>query len=141
MSTLTVRLVDEAEYPALAKLLEDRIVAFNEEETGLRDGAWLGGRIAGERGELLAGFNGHTWGGCCVIDHVWVDASLRGQGVGSRLMDAAEDEARRRGCDQVVLSSHDFQAPGFYRKRGYVEVAVVDGRPRGHQNVILLKKL
>jgi|GEM_PF-424515 len=141
MTLSPVRLVDDDEYAQVAALLEARIIEYNEAVTGYRDGRWIGGVMTNEEGEVVAGFNGHTWGGCCQIDHVWVHESLRGQGIGSRLMDSAETEARSRGCDQLVLSSHDFQAPGFYMKRGYIRIGVVEGRPRGHSNVLLVKAL
>jgi GNAT superfamily N-acetyltransferase len=141
MTLSDVRLVDDEEYVEVAKVLEARIIEYNEAATGYRDGRWIGGVITDDQAEVVAGFNGHTWGGCCQIDHVWVHESLRGQGIGSKLMDAAEAEARNRGCDQVVLSSHSFQAPGFYVKRGYSRIAEIEGRPRGHSNVMLVKAL
>jgi len=45
------------------------------------------------------------------------------------------------GCAQVVLSSHGFQAPAFYRRHGYVEVGRVEGYPRGDAQIYLRKAL
>jgi ribosomal protein S18 acetylase RimI-like enzyme len=61
--------------------------------------------------------------------------------MGSRLLAAAEAEIRRRGCDQVVLSTHSFQAPGFYAQFGYQECGRTPGYPRGHAEIHLLKQL
>jgi hypothetical protein len=34
-----------------------------------------------------------------------------------------------------------FQAPAFYKERGYVQVGTVDGYPGGSQKIILRKNL
>lgn len=79
----------------------------------------------------MAGISGGTWGGCCELSHLWVDEALRGRGIGRALVGAAEGEARRRECTQVVLLSHEVQAPGFYERLGYETVGVVEGYPTG----------
>ena len=66
----------------------------------------------------LAGLHGWTWGGSCYIQDLWVHKDLRGQGYGTQLLHAAEQEARTRGCAHMVLSSYSFEAPGFYQKHG-----------------------
>ena len=72
---------------------------------------------------------------------VWVANSQRGLGLGRALMQAAEAEALRRGCRQVVLSTHSFQAPRFYERLGYVRQAVIEGEPAGHSNIVYAKRL
>lgn len=52
-------------------------------------------------------------------ERVAVLAERRGQGVGARLMQALEDEARRLGLDAVVLNAQ-VSALSFYLGRGYV---------------------
>jgi len=121
--------------------LEDRIYEYNVGATGIDDGRWLGVLVRDEDGTLVAGLAGTTWGACCKVRDVWVREDLRGKGMGTRLLDAAEAEARSRGCTQVVLSSHSFQAPDFYRKRGFEVFAVVEDDPVGHREVYLRKRL
>lgn len=48
-----------------------------------------------------------------------VDEGYRGSGLGSRLVAAVEDAYRGKGYDAVTLTTFGFQAPAFYRKRGY----------------------
>lgn len=121
--------------------LEERLYEFNVERTGLDDGEHLAVFVRSEEGSLEAGLFGDTWGGCCKIRDVWIRADLRGRGLGTELLKTAEAEARRRGCSQIVLSSHSFQAPDFYRKLGYETYAVLDDYPVGHQEIYLRKYL
>lgn len=52
-------------------------------------------------------------------ERVAVRAEARGSGLGHRLMDALEAEARRLGHTEVVLSAQK-QVISFYAQRGYV---------------------
>jgi ribosomal protein S18 acetylase RimI-like enzyme len=48
----------------------------------------------------------------------------------------------RRGCRQLVLSTHSFQAPAFYRKLGFHVVAdLPDYYLIGHSHFLLRKQL
>ena len=125
----------------LAIELSDRINAFNVEATGFDDGRWLRAAQRGPDGSLEAGLAGWTWGGCGYIEYLWVRDDLRGTGVGSRLLEAAEAEATARGCAQIVVSSHSFQAPGFYVRHGYREYGRIEGYPQGYAEVHLVKDL
>ena len=56
-------------------------------------------------------------------------------------MDMIEQEALARRCALIVLETHDFQAPEFYRRRGYTVAGSVEGYPRGHRNFTFVKRL
>jgi ribosomal protein S18 acetylase RimI-like enzyme len=121
--------------------LGDRLYDFNVGATGISDGTQLGYFLRGPDGVMGAGLHGHTWGGTCEISRLWVSDELRGRGVGSRLMAAAEEEARRRGCTQMFLSTHSFQAPAFYARLGYEEIGRITNYPAGHDQIFLVKQL
>jgi len=121
--------------------LEDRIYEFNSAATGITDGAWLAIVVRDDDGRIVAGICGNTWGGCAEIRQFWVEESRRKQGLGTSLLRAAEKEAQRRGCRQMLLMTFSFQAPAFYAKHGFQVVAVVDDHPHGHTNMLLRKRL
>jgi GNAT superfamily N-acetyltransferase len=127
--------------PELVQYLEDRIYEFNSSATGITDGEWLAIFVKDGQGRIVAGICGNTWGSCFEIRQFWVQEARRKQGLGTRLLGAAENEARRRGCRQVLLMTFTFQAPAFYAKHGFEVVAVVDDHPRGHKNLLLRKRL
>jgi GNAT superfamily N-acetyltransferase len=121
--------------------LEAYIDAFNAIETGIADARSLSIIMRHPGGDLRAGLHGHTWGGTCQIRLLWVRAPCRLAGLGSALLKAAEKEARRRGCRQIMLSTHSFQAPGFYTRHGFEQVATIADNPLGHADILMLKRL
>lgn len=95
-----------------------------------------------ESGGLAGGLVGHTWAGWLHVTYLWVDTPHRGAGLGSRLLGQAEHVARtERGCRAVRVETWDFQAPGFYRKRGYEVVGVIPDYPPGITEYTLTKTL
>jgi GNAT superfamily N-acetyltransferase len=127
--------------PAEIGLLEDRLYEFNAKTTGIGDALGLAIFERDDQDEVVAGLCGHTWGGCCEIRQLWVHEKVRGLGIGRRLLELAEREARRRDCFQIILATHSFQAPGFYLRLGFEIVASVPEYPRGHQHLHLRKVL
>ncbi len=123
------------------RFLEDGLYAFNLEATGIADGNLIAILPRAADGTLIAGAYGWSWGGTCYIRYLFVAAPLRKQGLGTRLMRAVEAEARARGCVQIVLETHSFQAPDFYQKLGFALTGRVEDYPRGHQYLTLVKRL
>jgi ribosomal protein S18 acetylase RimI-like enzyme len=123
------------------EFLEDRLYEFNAGTTGIDGGRTLGVFLRDEARNIVAGATGHTWGEACELRQVWVAESLRGRGLGRRLMTEAQAEALRRGCRQLVLTTHSFQAPEFYRKLGFEVVSEILDCPRGHSHLTLRKRL
>jgi len=132
--------VSEAD-DGLRERLDQEIQAFNGAATGYLDGRLVCIAVRDDGGDLRAGLFGWTWGGCGYVDLLWVRSDQRGSGLGSRLLATAEEEIARRGCDRVVLSTHSFQAPGFYARVGYKECGRTPGYPHGHDDIHLVKRL
>ena len=92
--------------PGDVQYLEDRIYEFNSSTTGITDGGWLAIFVRDENHRIVAGICGNTWGGCAEIRQFWVDEPRRKQGLGTRLLAAAEAEARRRGAGDLITVVH-----------------------------------
>lgn len=123
----------------LQQRLDDELTAFNAEATGAGTPQPLSIRATDADGELAGGLTAWIWGSCCAVGMLWVREDQRHAGWGSRLMRAAEEEAVRRGCTEMIVSSFTFQAPDFYKGLGYRETGRTEGIPGGHQDVHMHK--
>ena len=63
------------------------------------------------------------------VETLWVREDLRRAGLGARLLATAEVEAVRRGCREMHLDTHSYQAPDFYHHRGYAVIGELPGWP------------
>ena len=68
------------------------------------------------------------------IRRVFIDSSVRGRGVGRRLLEGLEEQARRLGYRRVRLNTGDRQpeALGLFRSAGYLEVEDFNGYAFAH---------
>ena len=92
-------------------------------------------------GVLHGGLIGLTWWGWLRVEILWIDEMLRHEGWGARLLEMAEQEAIRRGCQHVFLDTMSFQALPFYLKRGYRVFGQLEDLPEGHRMYFLQKQL
>ncbi len=63
------------------------------------------------------------------VEGVRVDRSLRGLGIGERMIDAIVDKSRARGCEAVA--THDQQAA--HRRAAFLQAPRLRGFPRRHE--------
>ena len=78
----------------------------------------IGVYVRDEKGVMLGGLIGVRKGDWLNIDYLWVSDTVRGTGVGSQLIKAAEEEARRKGCKHALVDTASFQARPFMKNRG-----------------------
>ena len=123
------------------EFIERELVAFNVECSRPYDLMPLGVFVRNADGATLGGATGHTNWSWLTIDGFWLPEALRRGGWGGRILAAAEEEARRRGCNRSRLYTYSFQAQGFYEKQGYTVFGVLDDYPPGHRQVWLRKDL
>jgi ribosomal protein S18 acetylase RimI-like enzyme len=134
-------MVETEPRPEDIRFLEQHLYEFNSRATGFSDGKVLSLFVRTIDGSPVAGAFGWTWGGTCYIRHLFVPENMRRQGQGTMLMRAVEKEAKSRDFRQIVLETYDFQAPGFYEKLGFRVVGRVGDYPRGHEYLMLVKRL
>jgi GNAT superfamily N-acetyltransferase len=91
--------------------------------------------------ETLGGLWGWTSFSFLHIDVLFIPESIRGTGLGRRLVSQAEQEAVQRGCHGVWLDTFSFQARGFYERLGYTVFGSIEGYPPGHSRFFLKKDL
>ena len=97
--------------------------------------------VRDERFRIVAGVYGRINWGWLHVSRLWVDPNHRGRGWGARLLERLEAAAVAHGCSRAHLDTFSYQAPDFYRRRGYVVFAALDDYPPGHQRVFMHKRL
>ena len=115
-------LLGQLGYPARAAAVRrrlERLAASNADET------WVAERdaeIVGLVGLHVSESLEHD-GPVGKISEIVVEERLRGKGIGATLMEAAEREARRRGCVLLFLTTAERrgEAHRFYRRLGFEE--------------------
>lgn len=91
-------------------------------------------------GEIIGGAVGRTWGACCELLQLWVHPDHRRSGTASRLLLEFEAMGGARGCHTFYLTTLSYQAPEFYRKRGYAALAEISGYPESIIKYLMQKR-
>lgn len=92
-------------------------------------------------GQVIGGAVGRRWGSCCELQQLWVEPSHRRQGLASALLRSFEAQARAHGCVSCFLETFSFQAPAFYRARGYAQDHALTLYPHGIVKFLMIKPL
>ncbi|MEX3020600.1 GNAT family N-acetyltransferase [Kluyvera sp. STS39-E] len=82
------------------------------------------------QGTMRGGLIGQRKGDWLSIDYLWVCETVRGDGVGSALINRAEAVAREKGCLHALVDTISFQALPFYQKQGYQLVNTLENFPQ-----------
>jgi GNAT superfamily N-acetyltransferase len=134
-------LTDAADADAKAAI-DEGLREYNREQVGFTDGRGLSVLVSDPAtGKVVGGLTGFTSFGVFFLDLFHLPAALRRQGLGDRIMQMAEEEARKRGCKKAVVYTITFQAPAFYERHGYTRFGMVEVPPPGASRVFLQKAL
>ncbi|WP_437578646.1 GNAT family N-acetyltransferase [Sorangium sp. So ce887] len=108
--------------PPLDPRYREALAAIAEDPNNALLVAEVEGRVAGAFHLTLIQYVANRGGRVAQIENVIVDPSLRSRGIGEAMMRWAIDEARRRGCFRVQLTSNKVRrrAHRFYERLGFV---------------------
>ena len=112
-----------------SQIIGDLIRSYNRSKREVAESESLNLYVEDDSGELMAGLVAETFGKWLEIEYLFVKEDLRGQGIGSQLLQQAESEAKKRNCRYVFVNTYQFQAPAFYQKQGYKEVFTLKDYP------------
>lgn len=135
----TVQLSDLAD-AALRQAIAGPLLQYNESLAGPGNYRPLVLALRDEAGAVIGGLWASTGYGWLYTQMLYVPETLRGQGVGQRLMAQAEDEARRRGCRHAWVDTQ-FGARPFYEGQGYTVFGELPDYPPGFARTFLKKAL
>ena len=124
------------------ELISAGLDRFNIETTGIADRRPIAVLVKDpDTHEILGGMTGRTSLGLLFIDLFFLPETLRGSGLGSQMLQMAEDEGRRRGCHAAVLYTISFQAPDFYKRHGWQAFGEIACNPPGTSRIFMTKPL
>ena len=122
--------------------IAESLAGYNEGQAGFRDYRPLAVLVTDPvGGGLIGGLYGRTSLGVMFIDRFFLPETQRRNRLGSRLLDMAEAEGKKRGCTLAALFTLHFQAPGFYKKRGWSVAAELTVPAPGATRFLMTKKL
>ena len=129
--------VDKPEWGIIGQAIND----YNEQQAGDDKSQLLCFVLQSPDQVVVGGVIGVIYWDWFSLDLMWIKEELRGRGYGHRLLTLAEDEARQRGAKSAFLDTFSFQAPDFYKQRGYQVFGELEDFPPGHQRYFFAKQL
>ena len=112
-----------------SQIIGDLIRSYNRSKREVAESEPLNLYVEDEYGEIMAGLVAETFGNWLEIEYLFVKEDLRGQGIGSQLLQRAESEAKKKNCRYAFVNTYQFQAPAFYQKYDYKEVFTLKDYP------------
>ena len=102
---------------------------------------WVTITVTDKEGRIVGGCFGDSFLAHMHVAVIWVDKKYQGRGLGRKLLESIQEEARDAGCTTVSLETLSFQAPKFYEKFGFQEFARLQFFPQGPERIFFSKQL
>jgi GNAT superfamily N-acetyltransferase len=117
------------------------LTAFNEQDAGPANRIALAVLVRDDAGAVVGGISGYTAWGWLYIQWLWLAETSRGQGLATRMLTAAETEARARGCFASYIDTFNPVALKVYQRAGYASFGELADFPKGRIRTFLQKSL
>jgi GNAT superfamily N-acetyltransferase len=140
MSTTTITVAAEATPDEMA-VIGDGLTAFNEADVGPSGRLAVIVLVRDETNAIVGGISGYTAWGWLYVQWLWIAEAQRGRGMAGQMLEAAEAEARRRGCHGAYIDTFNPVALKVYQRQGYVPFGELADFPPGRARTFLQKPL
>ena|SRR3990167_1252969 len=101
------------------EILSDGIFSEAKEKKDLNPVTYFAFFIRDETEKIIGGCNGDILYGQLYVSQLWVHKKIRNQGYGTKLMQLAEEYAKKMGVRFMSVNTMDFEAKPFYQKLGF----------------------
>lgn len=81
--------------------------------------------VVRENDKIIAGVSGRTEYDRLFVNYVWVAEEFRCKGIGTKLLEEIEYEAKERGCNDSLIETLDDRVSLLYSRVGYMTVAEI----------------
>lgn len=126
---------------ALADLLFTGVNAAAQQTKGMQPMQGFSLAVKDATDQIVGGANGVIYYGCLYVDMLWIDKAARDLGIGSRLMQKAEELARQNKATFATVNTMDWEALKFYQKLGYEVEFTREGYDKDSKMFMLRKAL
>ncbi|MFD1413597.1 GNAT family N-acetyltransferase [Oceanobacillus jeddahense] len=129
-----------------ADFLDKKIKEFNNEHSVYHKEKRKKGAIepiniivSDGEGNWIGGLNADVYWGWIEINDFWFHDAYRGKGLGSQLLDKAENIAKEKEAKKALLTTFEFQARTYYEMKGYQVVGEIKDYPPGSNYYTMVK--
>lgn len=140
MNISTITVSAEATPEELAALASG-LSAFNQDDVGPSERLAIAVLVKDANCAVVGGLSGYTAWGWLYVQWLWLAETWRGQGLAGQMLEAAEAEARRRGCHGAYIDTFNPVALKVYQRQGYGPFGELADFPPGRTRTFLQKAL
>ncbi|EFH84071.1 GNAT family N-acetyltransferase [Ktedonobacter racemifer] len=128
--------------------LHEQIREFNNQQSPAHKQARVEGAVkpvhimvVDKDGQWQGGITAEIYWNWLELSDFWLPDTLRGQGLGSSILEQVENIGREHGASKVLLTTFEFQGRTFYERHGYKVVGLVEDYPPGTNYYTMVKVL